>query len=97
VRKTLRRYAARNQVEQRIGSVEEEMRIVARRTRERLVNETPWASDQEIAAKLDRILKAGRKRTRDEVPATRGIPKEVTAARRAARRGMKRNGRPARR
>ncbi len=75
-RKFLREYAMNDKWEQRILPMEQEMAKVARNLRIRLVTESPNASDEEIDARVRRIMDGGSAPTKAVTPPP--ISKAVT-------------------
>ena len=71
----------RNIIEQRNTSLCE----IKRQHRIRLTQQYPDLSTDEIEAKIERIVRRGSRPTEDTVPISPGIPVDVLAARRKAR------------
>jgi hypothetical protein len=91
VRRTLRGFAVRDRIEQKILPFEAELAKAAQRLRIRLVTENPDMPDAEIDAKVARIMQHGSKPSGPATsPPPMEIPKEVRDARRAERREQKR-------
>lgn len=91
-RKRLRYAIVRNRIE--IDTGKKAYTKVRCRLRERLVAENFAASDEEIDAKVNRIMLHGMRPTRE---ASSGIPKEVLDEHRRARRAEVKKGRHRRR
>jgi hypothetical protein len=98
IRRMLREYAMNDKSEQRILPMDQEMKKVARNLRIRLVSENPNASDEEIDARVRRIMDGGSAPTKAATPppaskAVTPLPASVKAVwdeRRRVRRAEKR-------
>lgn len=98
IHRTLRGSETRDRIEQAILSSEQERAKVARQLRTRFVNQTPHASEAEIEDRVATVLAAWSAGTKEPPPKQKmRIPKEVLAARRAARKAEVRKRRKWRR